>query len=89
MRKASISELVRFNLNFTNSFISKGVTTIECKTGYGLDEENELKQLEVLNVLKKISPIEIVATFMGAHAVPENSNPQDYVEYLNEDVRSI
>lgn len=82
LRKASISELVRFNLNFINSFISKGVTTIECKTGYGLDEENELKQLEVLNVLKKISPIEIVATFMGAHAVPENSNPQDYVEYL-------
>lgn len=82
LRKAEISELVRFNFRFVKYFLRKGVTTIECKTGYGLDEENELKQLKVMEILKKISPVDIIPTFMGAHAVAIDFNQQDYVDYL-------
>ena len=48
-----------------------GVTTIESKSGYGLDLETEIKQLEVNQILDKEQPIDIVSTFMGAHAIPK------------------
>ncbi|HEY8541428.1 MAG TPA: imidazolonepropionase, partial [Pseudothermotoga sp.] len=82
LRGATFKELVRFNLNLIRIFLKKGVTTIECKTGYGLDEENELKQLRVIEILKKISPIDIIPTFMGAHAIPKGFDQQDYIDYL-------
>ncbi len=82
LRGATFKELVRFNLNLTKIFLRKGVTTIECKTGYGLDEENELKQFRVIEILKKISPIDVIPTFMGAHAIPKGFNQQDYIDYL-------
>ncbi|HEY8542284.1 MAG TPA: imidazolonepropionase [Pseudothermotoga sp.] len=82
LRGATFKELVRFNLNLTKIFLKKGVTTIECKTGYGLDEENELKQFRVIEILKKISPIDVIPTFMGAHAIPKGFNQQDYIDYL-------
>jgi imidazolonepropionase len=50
--------------------ISHGVTTIEAKSGYGLEKETELKQLRVVNRLNGIYPVSIVSTFLGAHAVP-------------------
>lgn len=50
--------------------ISHGVTTLEAKSGYGLDPETELKQLRVVKRLKEKYPISIVSTFLGAHAVP-------------------
>jgi imidazolonepropionase len=51
-------------------FIASGTTTIEGKSGYGLDLDNELKQLRVLRAVSARGPLEIVATFLGAHAVP-------------------
>lgn len=50
--------------------LSHGVTTVEAKSGYGLDPETELKQLRVVKRLKEKYPISIVSTFLGAHAVP-------------------
>jgi imidazolonepropionase len=47
-----------------------GVTTVECKSGYGLDEEHELKLLEVYRTLADTQPLRIVSTFLGAHIVP-------------------
>lgn len=47
-----------------------GVTTVECKSGYGLDEENELKLLRVYRRLAETQPLRIVSTFLGAHVVP-------------------
>lgn len=52
--------------------ISLGTTTLEMKTGYGLDLENELKMLRVIKHLANKYPIKIVPTFMGAHAIPAN-----------------
>ena len=58
-----------------------GVTTVESKSGYGLTLEEEIKQLEVNQELDNRHPIDIVSTFMGAHAIPEEhkSNPKEYV----------
>ncbi|WP_277587382.1 imidazolonepropionase [Psychrobacillus antarcticus] len=53
-----------------DSFLAHGVTTIEGKSGYGLNMETELKQLRVMQRLQAEHPIDIVPTFMGAHAVP-------------------
>ena len=52
--------------------LSFGVTTVEGKSGYGLDEETEIKQLEVMEALNKLHPVDIVRTFLGAHAVLRN-----------------
>lgn len=82
LRGATIDELIRFNLSLVNNFLTKGVTTIECKTGYGLDEQNELKQLRTIEILKSVSPIDMIPTFMGAHAIPKSFNQQDYTDYL-------
>ncbi len=51
-------------------FVSCGTTTIEAKSGYGLDLDNELKILRVLRTVSSRGPLEIVPTFLGAHAVP-------------------
>ncbi|MFC3032894.1 imidazolonepropionase [Pseudoalteromonas fenneropenaei] len=53
-----------------NSLLREGVTTVESKSGYGLDLENELKLLEVNRLLDEHHPISVSSTFLGAHAVP-------------------
>lgn len=61
-----------------------GVTTCEAKSGYGLDPEQELKQLRVIHRLNEIQPVELAATFMGAHALPEEyrGRREDYIRLL-------
>ncbi len=61
-----------------------GVSTIEIKTGYGLDLDNEMKMLRVIDRLRNAYPARIVATFMGAHAVPADrrENPEDFVKEI-------
>jgi imidazolonepropionase len=61
-----------------------GVTTVECKSGYGLNETTERKILEVYRTLKDDSPMEIVSTFLGAHIVPPEfkDNREAYIEIL-------
>jgi imidazolonepropionase len=70
-RKASIDELVKEASNRLNIMINHGTTTVESKSGYGLDLENEKKILEVNKRLNKAHPIDVVSTFMGAHAIPK------------------
>jgi len=64
--------------------IEWGVTTIEIKSGYGLDLENELKMLNVVKMLQAEFPIRIVSTFMGAHAIPAEyrKNPDKFVDLI-------
>lgn len=61
-----------------------GITTVEAKSGYGLDFETELKQLEVARFLNQIHPIDIVSTYMGAHAIPEEfkGRAEEYAEFV-------
>ena len=69
-----------------DNFIKLGTTTIEAKSGYGLNLESELKSLKILNDLNSTHPIDIVPTFMGAHAIPieYKNKPDEYVDYLCE-----
>ncbi len=87
-RKASEEELLNLAKPRAWEFISQGVTTLEIKSGYGLDFETEVKLLRVINRLNRELPIEIVPTFLGAHAYPPEfkENHSDYVKILTERV---
>lgn len=63
-----------------------GVTTVECKSGYGLDRETELKQLEVYRALDARQPVDLVPTFLGAHVVPPEYTDarQAYIDLLTQ-----
>lgn len=69
-REATEEELVEQASRRLDSFAKHGVTTVEGKSGYGLNLETELKQLRAAKDLNEQHPVEIVPTFMGAHAVP-------------------
>jgi imidazolonepropionase len=69
-RNASREELMAVGLKRLDSMLSFGVTTVEGKSGYGLDFDTEIKQLEVMKALGDTHPMDIVPTFLGAHATP-------------------
>lgn len=83
-REASENELVEQTTRRLDSFLMHGVTTVEAKSGYGMNLETELKQLRVVKQLNDLHPIDLVPTFMGAHAVPtEYKDREDqYVDYV-------
>lgn len=83
-REASEGELYDGSMERLNSFLLHGVTTIESKSGYGLNWETEWKQLKVAQMLNNNHPIDIVSTFMGAHAVPKEykNNPEEYIDLI-------
>lgn len=70
-REASKEELLEKARMFIDRMVAMGVTTVEVKSGYGLDTETELKMLDVIDALAHEGKIDIVATFLGAHAVPK------------------
>ncbi len=84
VREAKLEELVGFNARFLNEMMKRGVTSLEGKSGYGLGIETELKQLRALNVLNEKHPIDIFPTFLGAHALPKDKDPWEYLEKLVE-----
>jgi imidazolonepropionase len=70
VRAASEAELVELTRPRLQKLLARGVTTVEAKSGYGLTTDDELKSLRVLRTLDDEMPLEIVRTFLGAHAVP-------------------
>lgn len=81
---ASHEELFKESFDRLNQFLLHGVTTIEAKSGYGMEWETERKQLEVAKRLNDEHVVDVVSTFMGAHAVPEEYKEQsdEFVELL-------
>lgn len=69
-REASEDELFAVGKQRLDAMMQLGITTVEGKSGYGLDKETELKQLRVMRRLNEEHPMDIVPTFMGAHATP-------------------
>jgi len=63
-------------------FLRSGTTTVEAKSGYGLTVEDELKILRVMQRLNEETPLEVVPTFLGAHAVPRNLETDEYIALL-------
>ena len=70
-REASLDELYEKAHVLLDESLSYGVTTLEAKSGYGLDTENEVKCLQVIKKLDAVHPVDLVSTFMGAHAIPK------------------
>ncbi len=83
-RAASREELVQTGQKRLDSMLAFGVTTVEGKSGYGLDRETEIKQLEALAELDRRHPVDVVATFMGAHALlPEwKGREEAYIDFM-------
>ena len=87
-RDASRTKLKREARDRLRSMVRFGVTSVEGKTGYGLDEKTELKQLEVMEELNEETKIDVFSTFLGAHAIPEEyeGKREDYLDLLAETV---
>jgi imidazolonepropionase len=69
-RAASLDELVQLGQKSLDRMLLHGTTTVEAKSGYGLATDSELKQLRAANRLDQQHPVDVISTFMGAHAVP-------------------
>jgi imidazolonepropionase len=90
-RAASKKELFETGKKRLDSMLSFGITTVEGKSGYGLDYDTEIKQLEVMTELDAAHPVDIVKTFLGAHAVPKEykGREDEFINYLIEDVLPV
>ena len=86
-RRASKQELFDSAKLSLDKALSRGVTCLEVKSGYGLDKETEIKQLEVMKELNEAQPIDLIGTYLGAHALPpEFSAKEDYLKYCEQEV---
>jgi len=84
LRNSDYNELKQRVIHRMNDFLKLGTTTLEAKSGYGLDLDNELKSLAILDEVNSEHLVDIIPTFMGAHAVPKEYNNKfdDYVDHL-------
>ena len=84
LRRASPKLLKERALQFLREFAAHGTTTLEAKSGYGLDWKNELKILNVLSDLQQEQPLDILRTFLGAHVVPPEfrKRPNAWIDLL-------
>ncbi len=83
-RESEDAELARKARTALDEMLSLGVTTVECKSGYGLDVETELRQLMLYRDLDAAHTVELVPTFLGAHVIPDeySANRKDYIDLL-------
>jgi imidazolonepropionase len=83
-RQASLEELASSAFSYAESMVTCGTTTVEAKSGYGLNTKDEVKMLKALQRLEKRIPVTIVRTFLGAHAVPPEyeGNTEGYVDLI-------
>src|SRR5699024_8147284 len=91
-KEASHATLYEQSKKRLNQFLEHGVTTVEAKRGYGLSLEDEMKQLEVAKQLEQDHPVDLISTFMGAHAVPyeEKDKPEIFVDrVINEMIPAV
>jgi imidazolonepropionase len=83
-RKANVEKLVDYSTETLNVMLEHGTTTVEAKSGYGLTTKDELKMLEAIKRLNQMHSVDLVPTFLGAHAIPPefSNNPQGYVSLV-------
>jgi imidazolonepropionase len=85
-REATLEQLVELGRQRLDLMLAHGTTTVEVKTGYGLDLDSELRMLEAILALDSVHPVDVVATFMPAHAVPPGDKRERYVEEIVETI---
>lgn len=83
VRSASKKDLKKLARKRMSAMMQLGTTTVEIKSGYGLDMDNEIKLLDTINELRKEEVMTVVATFLGAHAYPPEFREQKH-EYIRE-----
>ncbi len=83
-RSASAKQLTEKALQSLEGMLDLGITTVECKSGYGLEQSAELKQLQVYRQLNQQQPVDLIPTFLGAHMVPDEyrQHREDYIRLL-------
>lgn len=81
-RAASEELLYKAGIERIREALRFGITTIETKSGYGLDFESEKKILKVAKMLGETTPVEIVSTFLGAHEIPHDKEKGDYLDEI-------
>ena len=84
MHEASEDELIASARVRLEEIMGSGTAAVEIKSGYGLNTEDELKMLRVIRKLKEISPVRIISTFLGAHAIPKEykGRQEAYVDLI-------
>ena len=84
VRSASDQDLYQTTMANVASAMRHGTTTVEIKSGYGLDASSELRMLSVIDRVRRDAPLDVMATFMGAHAIPEEfrGQPEGFVDLL-------
>ena len=90
-REIEFNEMLNQSERRVNQLLLSGTTTMEAKSGYGLDKDNEIKQLEVINTLNSLNPMDIIPTFLGAHEIPEEykGRNKDFLKYLISEVAPL
>lgn len=88
---ASKEDLIQIGIKRLNSMTHFGVTTVEGKSGYGLDLDTEIKQLEVMKELNKLHSLDIITTFLGPHARPAayKQDPDAFIDFMIDEVLPI
>jgi len=84
VRNSSKDELVKLSEKRLLNFLKYGTTTLEAKSGYGLDVKNEIKMLEVINKLNEFNRygLNIIPTFLGAHSIPKEMSKKEYIDLI-------
>ena len=87
-RAATIERMVEESRDRTQRMISQGTTTAEVKSGYGLETSTELKMLQAIQKLNAEEPLQLIPTFLGAHAIPEefSNNPQAFTDLISQEM---
>lgn len=87
-QEAGEEELVEIGLKRLDSMLSLGVTTVEGKSGYGLEKDTELKQLRAMKKIDAVHPVDVVTTFMAAHAVPPayKGRGAEFIQYIIDEI---
>jgi imidazolonepropionase len=89
-REATDERLLDDLLEHLDAMLTHGTTTVEIKSGYGLDTETELRMLEIIDRADDRHAVDVVPTFMGAHAVPEGRETDEYVaEVVNDQIPAV
>ncbi|MFH0767693.1 MAG: imidazolonepropionase [Bacillota bacterium] len=90
-RSASFEQLYQQSYPSLTEMMLYGVTTVEAKSGYGLNLETEVKQLLVAKKIKETHPVRLISTYMGAHAIPQEfkGNSSGYIDQIIKDMAYI
>ena len=90
-REAGVDDLVRQSLVRLDAMLAEGLTTVEIKSGYGLDLETELNILRAARQLERRRAVSVVATFLGAHALPDEfaGRADAYIDFIVDEVLPV